>query len=138
MSKNVRIFELWDFRTSLLTIGLVSSVVVIILVIFYYPQISYVYRLSHFDKHTTGTVVHIEEQTLIRQTRLGSKVEIDHFDVIYTYTVGGTVYQNVDNISGKYVNSLKLLKIWQSDKEIIVNYSSKMPDKSMINIEESK
>lgn len=134
MANEVRFYHLWNVKNILITIGTLFILILVLGIFFYYPQLSDYYKASKFDNETTGILMDIDGQTIIRQTKLGNKVEIEHYKVTYKYAVNGKWYKDTDILSGTIVNGQMLNEKWSSDKSIVVRYLSYDPQQSMINL----
>ena len=134
MANELRFYHLWSIRNILITVGVVSILILMLGAFLFYPQLSYSYKDSKFDSETDGVMQNIEEQTIIRQTKLGNKVEVDHYEVTYKYAVNGKWYTDTDIVKGTPVNGQMLYRIWNSDKSIAIKYLSGDPVQSMINL----
>lgn len=134
MANKVKFYHLWSIRNSLITIAVLTLLVTLIGAFFYFPQLSNYYKTSRFDKQVSGTLLDIDKQTIIKQTKLGNQLDIDHFNVMFEYTVNNQRFKRTDKVNGTYVNGQQLMKKWNSDKKVTVLYESDNPGKSMIDI----
>jgi len=134
MANKVKFYHTWSAKNMIITVGVISLLLLFLIGFFYYPQISNLYKSSRFDAQTIGTLVKLDEQTIIRQTKIGNKVEVDHYKVTYEYLVKNKSYEHTDVVEGTPVNRKRILHIWQTDKLITVKFKSNNPHKSIIDL----
>ena len=138
MANELRYYHLWSIKNILITVGVTSILILVLGAFFFYPQLSYSYKDSKFDSETAAVMLNHDEQAMIRQTKVGNKVEVDHYKVTYEYEVNGKLYTDTDIVKGTPINGQMLNRIWKSDKSIPIRYLSSEPEQSMINLKKIK
>ncbi|MEQ9376493.1 MAG: hypothetical protein RIG68_15005 [Imperialibacter sp.] len=134
MANKTKFYHLWDLKSSFITIGVTALLLSVVVIIIYFPQLSRYYKLSKYDNETSGILLDVDEQSIIRQTKLGNKLEIDHYKVRYSYLVGEQEYEKVDFVDGTPVNGQILLNNWKSSKQVLVRYKTGNPAQSMLDL----
>ena len=136
MANKIKFYHLWSLKNIVSTIVACTLIIIFLVLYYFYPQLSHYYKASKFDAQTTGVVVDINEQSMINQTKMGNKVQVDHFEVKYKYSVNDQVYEQIDKVKGTGLNNKRLQQIWNSDKSIKVLYLSEDPVHSMVELKQ--
>ena len=139
MAKEVRFYHLWEIKTVLTTIVVSTCIIIFLGVYFFYHDLYDYYRLSRYDAYTSGQLIKVEEKTQIKQTKLGSRVTVDHYEIKYIYEVDGSSFEQADVLLATEVNRYVLGKIVNSkDSALSVRYSSEDPVRSSIDLRDKK
>ncbi|TRX62587.1 hypothetical protein FNH22_00385 [Fulvivirga sp. M361] len=84
-------------------------------------------------------MIKVEKKTQIKQTRLGSRVTVDHYEIKYVYEVDSLFFEQADVLLATEVNRYKLRKVMNSkDSVLSVRYSSEDPTRSSIDLRAKK
>lgn len=92
--------------------------------------------MSKYDGQTSGIILNINENSIIRQTNEGSYTDINNYEVLYRYEVDGKPFESIDFIGGNVSNGKKLKLLWDSGKTVTIRFMKAEPSKSAIDLTE--
>ena len=135
MANKIRFYETWDFKSILTSAAIISILLIFLAGYYFYPSILNKYKLSKYDSITTGRILLVDEQLIIRQTQLGNKTIIDHFNIHFSYELEGKIYNGTDEIQNTLENRTNLKSILSSSDSLVnVKYFSNNPANSILDL----
>jgi hypothetical protein len=117
----------WNNITSIF--GLLVFVLVFVLVYVYGPKLLNTFLVNRLDTETTGKVLSIEREKIIREDHLGGRVKIGGFTMTYQYDIEDSTYRREEYVDRKSIDrnaELFLLYLNPGDT-ILVRYNPKDP-----------
>ncbi|MEO1050932.1 MAG: hypothetical protein AAFX87_09900 [Bacteroidota bacterium] len=134
MSNKVRFYHVWDWKQILNTFGFLFVLTGLFYLIVYSGEIVTNYRLSQYDKITSGKLINIEEKTALFQNKFGSHEVVITYNVSYSYSIDDQTFTNVDHIPGSILNGQRLKKLTNRVRPLKVKYNSNKPNLSAIDV----
>lgn len=135
MTKKIKEYHFWSLRNIFISIGVIISLSVFLVLFFSYPLWYDYLKKGQFDSEIEGRIESVTARKIIRQSRIGSDVKIDHYSVKYNYTVDGQLYEAIDKVNWTKNKEMRLNQILNSkERKVKVLYSIKNPQKSTISL----
>lgn len=136
MSKKMRFYHYWDFKSILYTFLTTTLFIVFFEFILTYPGIvKYIKDQSH-DQSITGQLISVVPQKHISHSRMGSKLRTGHFLVSFTYEVAGEKYTGQELVLSGGTVKYQLSKILKSEnKKVTIKYKKENPANSILALE---
>ena len=139
MANKIRFYHIWNVKHIL--IGLVIIILTLVAMVAYYSHPLWYdsYQLSKYDRAVWGKILSVQEKSIIRQTKLGNKLDIEYYKVQYTYQNGDSTYKQEEDIKGTFLNGYRLKHVLSSpDSSAKVRFLASDPSNSMVDLTEIK
>ena len=131
--RKVRSWEVWDWKSIIVTISVVSGLCIALSFIFHFPDLLRHQNGKILTNTTSGHFIRAEEVRVRSQGKMGTRSILTGVLIEYSYMVDGVTYYSKDNIPYSSANEAFLGKLSRDRAMILfVFYNPNHPDQSQI------